>query len=726
MINSALELLELGLSVVPLQKNKKIPPPGCTWKEQQNILPTEELIESRYEQYPGSDLGIVTGKASGIVVVDGDSAEACAWIEKIFPSTWLTVSNSGRGKHYYYKYPAAGFVGTSNSTLHKKVDIRGTGGLVAAPPSEHKSGGVYQWNIEEGFSLEDLKDLPEYPEKYIKSEQPEYKEKTEETQKKYVPGELKNIAAQCKWMQHCRADAEKLEYEEWLWMLQIVSRCIDGRAKAHNLSKPHKKYNYTATDRKIDEVFKNMGSVSCRTISSKFEGCFSCKNLIKGKKFSPVILGAEEKIETQRITIEDIKKEKIDNITLQMPEKIINPGGLISLGMSALRDTEAPDIPQYLFPIIISIISRALMGKVSYGGVWPNFYMVKVGGTSTGKTDADKIMKRFICNDIDMEKFYGQNDFASGPGLLRGMVESSQTLINLDEISYLFKRFDKPDPVTGGKIEALLQLFTNCGLTYQKMYGDSKNSIILKQPCLSLIGNATASIFDDIKPEDFTSGLIQRFTFFCYDGAIPERKPYIDDYNVNMSKFIKKIKKIYGEENDKKESGNNNVVDIIGGVVEMAADKKAYNRLLEFSKHIVTVANKEEDQGKIGIISRKYYESIKYAMIYLAGSQTMTVEAIDYGIDVAEILGDWKLNTLPKKVYEGIFHRDCEIFKEGIVATLKVGKKPTGKMIVNRRKRLKELRPHEFKNVITALAARKEIEIKDEPGRSTQYFLLKG
>ncbi len=724
MINSALELLELGLSVVPLLKNKKFTPLGCTWKEQQFILPTEELIESRFEEYPDSDLGIITGKVSGIVVVDGDSTEACKWIEENFPHTWLTVSNNGRGRHYYYKYPVIGNVRSSASKLCAAVDVRGTAGLVAAPPSEHESGNLYQWNIEEGFSLEDLKDLPEYPEKYIKSEQPEYKEKTEETQKKYVPGELKNIADQCKWMQHCREDAEKLGYEEWRWMLQIVSRCIDGRAKAHKLSKPHKKYNYTATDRKIDEVFKNMGSVSCRTISSKFEGCFSCKNLIKGKKFSPVILGAEEKIEIQRITIEDIKKEKINNISLQMPEKIINPGGLISLGMAALRNTEAPNIPQYSFPIVVSVISRALMGKVSYGGVWPNFYMVKVGGTSTGKTDADKIMKRFICNDIDMEKFYGQNDFASGPGLLRGLEGNPQTLINLDEISYLFKRFDKHDPITAGKIEVLLQLFTNCGLIYKKTYGNSKNSIILKNLCLSLIGNATIGIFDDIKPEDFISGLIQRFTFFCYDGAIPERKPYTDDYNADMAAFIKKIKEIYGKEDDIKES--NNLVDIIGGVVEMAADKKAYARLLEFSKHIVSAANNEEDQGKVGIISRKYYESIKYAMIYLAGAQIMTVQAIDYGIDVADSLGDWKLNILPEKVYEGAFHRDCEIFKEGIIATLKVGKKPTGKMIANRRKRLKELRPHEFKNVITALAARKEIEIKDEPGRSTQYFLLKG
>jgi len=719
MLDIAIELLELGLSVVPLQKGKKIPPFGCTWKEQQQNLPSEELLEARFKQYPNSDLGCITGKVSGIVVVDGDSADACAWVEKNFPHTWLTVSNNGRGRHYYFKYPAVGVVHNSGSILHDDVDIRGDGGLVVLPPSVHKSENKYQWNIAEGFSIEDLADLPEYPTKYIETK----KEYTEKAGAEYAPGELKNIAEQCAWVRHCRADAEDLCYDEWVWMLSVVSRCVDGRKKAHFLSRLSSKYIYEQCDKKIDEILKNMGAVSCRTISRLFDGCFECKNLIKGKNFSPVILGAEDALDEQieRITIEDIKKEKINNLTLSLTDKILNPGGLISLGMSALKNSEAPFIPQYLFPIVISTLSRALMGKVTYSGVWPNFYMVKVGGTSTGKTDADKIMRRAICNDIDLEYFYGPDDFSSGPGLLRGLEGQPQCLINLDEISYLFKRFDKHDPVTAGKIEILLQLFTNCGLEYRKPYGDAKKSITLNQPCLSIVGNATTGIFDDVRPEDFTSGLIQRFTFWCYDGPIPGRTPYIGGQNVDMVNFLAKIRSLYKVPEKKEET----LTDIICGAIELSADKNAYNRLLDFSKHIIESANKEEDQGRVGIISRKYYEAIKYALIFSGGSgYNLSRKAIDYGIDVAELLGDWKLNVLSGKVREGQFHRDCEIFKEGIVAAIKAGKKPTGRLIANRRPRIKELKPHEFKNVTTALSARKEIEI-DDSGRSTAYFLLK-
>ena len=66
-----------------------------------------------------------------------------------------------------------------------------------------------------------------------------------------------------------------------------------------------------------------MGAVTCRTISRRFEGCFECKNLIKGKNFSPIILGLEETLD-ERITVEDIEK---DNLTLVIPDKILDPFG---------------------------------------------------------------------------------------------------------------------------------------------------------------------------------------------------------------------------------------------------------------------------------------------------------------------------------------------------------------------------------------------------------------
>ena len=123
MLNSALELLEIGLSVIPLSKKSKLPPKGCTWTEQQEILPSIDLIIERFEKHPGCNLGIITGIASNIVVIDGDSQKACEWIEDVFPYTWLTASNNGRGKHYYYRYPVGKLKDNEYYSRYKRITI---------------------------------------------------------------------------------------------------------------------------------------------------------------------------------------------------------------------------------------------------------------------------------------------------------------------------------------------------------------------------------------------------------------------------------------------------------------------------------------------------------------------------------------------------------------------------------------------------------------------------
>ena len=61
------------------------------------------------------------------------------------------------GVHYYYSYPESG-LGNSASTIAAKVDVRGDGGFVVAPPSVHRSGCPYEWV--EAPDMVDLTDPP--------------------------------------------------------------------------------------------------------------------------------------------------------------------------------------------------------------------------------------------------------------------------------------------------------------------------------------------------------------------------------------------------------------------------------------------------------------------------------------------------------------------------------------------------------------------------------------
>jgi hypothetical protein len=110
------------------------------------------------------NIGILTGRISGLVVLDIDSEEG----ERNVRSRGIPEDGpqvlTGKGRHVYFVYPfervnggrgLKNFVGTIQG-----VDFRGDGGYVAAPPSLHESGREYQW-VEDSFRLT-LPSLPDW------------------------------------------------------------------------------------------------------------------------------------------------------------------------------------------------------------------------------------------------------------------------------------------------------------------------------------------------------------------------------------------------------------------------------------------------------------------------------------------------------------------------------------------------------------------------------------
>jgi putative DNA primase/helicase len=107
-------------------------------------------------EWPSMNIGLATGKPSMVIVLDVDeksdvsgaqTLKALESIESKLPST-LTQTTGGQGKHYFFKYPRnVEKVPSSVGEVGKGLDIRADGGYVILPPSSHKSGIKYQWNI---------------------------------------------------------------------------------------------------------------------------------------------------------------------------------------------------------------------------------------------------------------------------------------------------------------------------------------------------------------------------------------------------------------------------------------------------------------------------------------------------------------------------------------------------------------------------------------------------
>jgi hypothetical protein len=153
-LNAALQYEKLGWSVIPLIPKGKSP--LYSWTEFQKRRATPEEITEWFIRSPDLNLGIVTGAVSGIAVVDLDGTIGQENGAKLSLASTLT-SLTGDGKQLFYKY-REGICNTA-SKLAEKVDVRGEGGYVVAPPSTHPNGKQYRW-INPVFSVASL---PEFP-----------------------------------------------------------------------------------------------------------------------------------------------------------------------------------------------------------------------------------------------------------------------------------------------------------------------------------------------------------------------------------------------------------------------------------------------------------------------------------------------------------------------------------------------------------------------------------
>lgn len=134
----ALEYLAEGYSIIPVGIDKK---PLINWKPYQHKRLTEKEVKKLFSDPKARGIAVITGKLSGLAVLDFEK-DADIPFEKL--KTGIQARSGGGGVHFYYKYPAS-YDLFSCTRLLPDMDLRGEGGYIILPPSEHKSGNRYKW-----------------------------------------------------------------------------------------------------------------------------------------------------------------------------------------------------------------------------------------------------------------------------------------------------------------------------------------------------------------------------------------------------------------------------------------------------------------------------------------------------------------------------------------------------------------------------------------------------
>ena len=164
MIDSALAYAGRGWYIIPLHSidadgNCTCGKTGCSSPAKhpvaslcpnglKNASVNEAVLRSWFENQ-NRNIGIVTGKISGITILDCDnhkggdvSLNNLVFDDNSNASVNTLYSLTGNGVHYFYKYTP---LKNSVNKLGQGLDIRGDGGYIVAPPSIHANGRAYEF-----------------------------------------------------------------------------------------------------------------------------------------------------------------------------------------------------------------------------------------------------------------------------------------------------------------------------------------------------------------------------------------------------------------------------------------------------------------------------------------------------------------------------------------------------------------------------------------------------
>jgi len=146
MLNVALEYARRGWAIFPLAPGEKVPAikGGRGYKD---ATTDETQISKWWTKYPTANIGLATGRISGVVVVDIDVKHGSGYagiddlginLEKV-----LCARTPSGGEHLFLYAPDHPV--SNRAGVRPNIDFRGDGGYVVLPPSELTGVGRYEW-----------------------------------------------------------------------------------------------------------------------------------------------------------------------------------------------------------------------------------------------------------------------------------------------------------------------------------------------------------------------------------------------------------------------------------------------------------------------------------------------------------------------------------------------------------------------------------------------------
>jgi putative DNA primase/helicase len=249
MVSHALAYARSGLPVFPCNQVDKSPLTKNGFKD---ATCDEHQIKEWWIKWPKAMIGVPTGPASGIDVIDLDVKPEEHIDGRKFLRNWKELSTTvvrtpSGGGHIWFR--SEGLVRNTTDRIAPGIDTRGNGGYIIVPPSHNSGGGEYKF-LRGG--LDTIKSLPEFPPEHLAKIGPRQNGR---------PGtepeaEATRIAAAMEVIPN--AD---LGWDDWNKFGMAIHRATSGKDEGFQIfdkfSRKSKKYNEDTTREKWDAIARS-------------------------------------------------------------------------------------------------------------------------------------------------------------------------------------------------------------------------------------------------------------------------------------------------------------------------------------------------------------------------------------------------------------------------------------------------------------------------------------
>ena len=689
-LNAALEYLELGFSVIPVDRKTK--KPLIAWKKYQAERPTEEDVETWFDQWPDANVAVVTGKLSNLVAVDADSDQGIAWVTQHMDHTTV-YSRTGKGLHALYAYPPGNDVG-NRGRIAPDVDIRGEGGYIVVPPSIHATGKKYEWV----FTGDGWDDLPVY---------------------RAVNGEVKPAAGN----------------------LNVDLTTVKSTPVSVPVDKG--KRNVTLAQLAGSWFAKGLDEPEALVLARDWN---SRNNPPMGDKELVVTVRSIHK--THREHHPDvpetpgIEAEDPDIECRTVNDMILCPGGVLQDIMAYIERNSPVSVPLFSLGAALSFLGAVMGQKVmTETGLRTNLYCISLGYSGSGKNAPFNTLAHLMQKST-AHQVLGPSEVTSAAAILSrlGKEEGRNTWIAVDEIGQILRGLHNPNAPEAGIPRLMTKLFSSTDRGEVKGFADPKKEINIPWHHLAFFGATTPERFwESIGSGEVADGFLARVLVFesLHDAPLPK---YDVRFDVPQA-LIDKVSLIHdipidwhtppgNIEGELNKTPIPNRIPMTDTARKIHDDRAAYY-------HDLKNQHKKNTLGIASIYARAAEHAMKVALVHTISTHLFTPDlrvedaSVTFAWELIDAITDNTIRQVENNVSDSDIGRIKQKIKKGIRAYAEKNHKKYGvhgaRLRDLQRGPAQGIKSKELKELLTDMVLAEQIGKRNhvaENGKSVEFYYV--